>query len=84
MPSDLAKKKAAKKKEAAKARQRSKKPDELNEEAEQLDAQSNGAESNGEEEDCTLNAGLWVTRPVSLLRSILKLTCYTWACHSVK
>lgn len=58
MPSDLAKKKAAKKKEAAKARQRSKKPDELNEEAEQLDALSNGAESNGEEEDCTLNAGL--------------------------
>lgn len=48
MPSDLAKKKAAKKKEAAKARQRSKKPDELNGEAEQPDAQTNGAESNGE------------------------------------
>lgn len=48
MPSDLAKKKAAKKKEAAKARQRSKKPDELNGEAEQPDAPTNGAESNGE------------------------------------
>lgn len=48
MPSDLAKKKAAKKKEAAKARQRSKKPEELNGEAEQPEAQTNGAESNGE------------------------------------
>uniref|UniRef100_A0A3Q3W9F9 ABC transporter domain-containing protein n=1 Tax=Mola mola TaxID=94237 RepID=A0A3Q3W9F9_MOLML len=47
MPSDLAKKKAAKKKEAAKARQRSKKPEEMNGEAEQPDAQPNGAESNG-------------------------------------
>lgn len=65
MPSDLAKKKAAKKKEAAKARQRSKKPDELNGEAEQLDAQSNGAESNGE--DCIV---CWVP----LLTSTLKLT----------
>lgn len=49
MPSDLAKKKAAKKKEAAKARQRTKKPDELNEEAE---AKTNGAESNGEKRPC--------------------------------
>lgn len=48
MPSDLAKKKAAKKKEAAKARQRTKKPDEVNEEGEQPEAQRNGAESNGE------------------------------------
>lgn len=48
MPSDLAKKKAAKKKEAAKARQRSKKPDELNEEGEQAEPQQNGADSNGE------------------------------------
>lgn len=48
MPSDLAKKKAAKKKEAAKARQRSKKPDEVNGEAEHPDTQQNGAESNGE------------------------------------
>lgn len=47
MPSDLAKKKAAKKKEAAKARQRSKKPEEVNGEAEYPDTQ-NGAESNGE------------------------------------
>uniref|UniRef100_A0AAQ6ACS6 ATP-binding cassette sub-family F member 2 n=1 Tax=Amphiprion ocellaris TaxID=80972 RepID=A0AAQ6ACS6_AMPOC len=47
MPSDLAKKKAAKKKEAAKARQRTKKPDEVNEEGEQPEPQSNGAESNG-------------------------------------
>uniref|UniRef100_A0A7N8YFF1 ATP-binding cassette sub-family F member 2 n=1 Tax=Mastacembelus armatus TaxID=205130 RepID=A0A7N8YFF1_9TELE len=48
MPSDLAKKKAAKKKEAAKARQRTKKPDEVNEESEQPETQRNGAESNGE------------------------------------
>uniref|UniRef100_A0A3B4U441 ATP-binding cassette, sub-family F (GCN20), member 2b n=1 Tax=Seriola dumerili TaxID=41447 RepID=A0A3B4U441_SERDU len=48
MPSDLAKKKAAKKKEAAKARQRTKKPDEVNEEGEQQpETQRNGAESNG-------------------------------------
>ncbi|KAF3703723.1 ATP-binding cassette sub-family F member 2 Iron-inhibited ABC transporter 2 [Channa argus] len=47
MPSDLAKKKAAKKKEAAKARQRTKKPDEVNEESEQPETQQNGAESNG-------------------------------------
>lgn len=50
MPSDLAKKKAAKKKEAAKARQRTKKTDELNEEGDQPEAQTNGAESNGERE----------------------------------
>lgn len=48
MPSDLAKKKAAKKKEAAKARQRTKKTDELNGEGDQPEAQTNGAESNGE------------------------------------
>lgn len=49
MPSDLAKKKAAKKKEAAKARQRTKRPDEEgNEDGEQPETQSNGAESNGE------------------------------------
>lgn len=50
MPSDLAKKKAAKKKEAAKARQRTKKPDEVNGESEQpeQETQRNGAESNGE------------------------------------
>lgn len=58
MPSDLAKKKAAKKKEAAKARQRTKKPDELNEEgeqAEQPETQLNGAESNGE-----TRTNLWI------------------------
>lgn len=48
MPSDLAKKKAAKKKEAAKARQRSKKPEEVNGDCEHPDTQENGAESNGE------------------------------------
>lgn len=48
MPSDLAKKKAAKKKEAAKARQRTKKSDEVNGEGEQEETQQNGAESNGE------------------------------------
>uniref|UniRef100_A0A673CHF1 ATP-binding cassette sub-family F member 2 n=1 Tax=Sphaeramia orbicularis TaxID=375764 RepID=A0A673CHF1_9TELE len=42
MPSDLAKKKAAKKKEAAKARQRTKKPDDVNEESEQPEPQRNG------------------------------------------
>uniref|UniRef100_A0A3P9J2I4 ATP binding cassette subfamily F member 2 n=1 Tax=Oryzias latipes TaxID=8090 RepID=A0A3P9J2I4_ORYLA len=47
MPSDLAKKKAAKKKEAAKARQRSKKPEDANEENDQAEPQENGADSNG-------------------------------------
>uniref|UniRef100_A0A3B3B738 ATP-binding cassette, sub-family F (GCN20), member 2b n=1 Tax=Oryzias melastigma TaxID=30732 RepID=A0A3B3B738_ORYME len=47
MPSDLAKKKAAKKKEAAKARQRSKKPEDVNEENDQAEPQQNGADSNG-------------------------------------
>uniref|UniRef100_A0AAV2L4C9 ATP-binding cassette sub-family F member 2 n=1 Tax=Knipowitschia caucasica TaxID=637954 RepID=A0AAV2L4C9_KNICA len=47
MPSDLAKKKAAKKKEAAKARQRTKKSDEVDGDNEQAEAQENGAESNG-------------------------------------
>ena len=47
MPSDLAKKKAAKKKEAAKARQRTKKTDELDGDGEQQEAQLNGADSNG-------------------------------------
>ncbi|KAK5601545.1 ATP-binding cassette sub- F member 2 [Crenichthys baileyi] len=47
MPSDLAKKKAAKKKEAAKARQRPKKCDEINEDGEQPEIQENGADSNG-------------------------------------
>ena len=45
----MAKKKAAKKKEAAKARQRTKKPDEVNDESEQPETQRNGAESNGEQ-----------------------------------
>ncbi|AWP17007.1 putative ATP-binding cassette sub-family F member 2 [Scophthalmus maximus] len=47
MPSDLAKKKAAKKKEAAKARGRTKKSDEGNEESEEPETQGNRAESNG-------------------------------------
>lgn len=47
MPSDLAKKKAAKKKEAAKARQRTKKSDDVNGESEQPEIQENGAHSNG-------------------------------------
>ncbi|KPP58175.1 ATP-binding cassette sub-family F member 2-like [Scleropages formosus] len=46
MPSDLAKKKAAKKKEAAKARQRTKKPDEVNGEAEKPECQENGTADN--------------------------------------
>lgn len=49
MPSDLAKKKAAKKKEAAKARQRPKKAEEGNGEAEKPETQENGlSEVNGE------------------------------------
>uniref|UniRef100_A0A8C2D6R2 ATP-binding cassette, sub-family F (GCN20), member 2b n=1 Tax=Cyprinus carpio TaxID=7962 RepID=A0A8C2D6R2_CYPCA len=48
MPSDLAKKKAAKKKEAAKARQRVKKHDDVNGEGELQDGQVNGAVTNGE------------------------------------
>uniref|UniRef100_A0A3B3VG12 ATP binding cassette subfamily F member 2 n=1 Tax=Poecilia latipinna TaxID=48699 RepID=A0A3B3VG12_9TELE len=47
MPSDLAKKKAAKKKEAAKARQRPKKSEEVNGDGEQPEIQENGADSNG-------------------------------------
>lgn len=51
MPSDLAKKKAAKKKEAAKARQQkpsTKKADEVNGDGEKLEVQQNGAtEVNG-------------------------------------
>ncbi|XP_063768193.1 ATP-binding cassette, sub-family F, member 2b [Eleginops maclovinus] len=46
MPSDLAKKKAAKKKEAAKGRGRTKKTDGL-EDGDQPETQSNGAQSNG-------------------------------------
>lgn len=51
MPSDLAKKKAAKKKEAAKARQRPKKPEDgVNGDAEKPEIQQNGAaEVNGKE-----------------------------------
>ena len=49
MPSDLAKKKAAKKKEAAKSRQAgTKKTDEFNGENDQPESQENGADSNGE------------------------------------
>ncbi|MCJ8731834.1 hypothetical protein PDJAM_G00203850 [Pangasius djambal] len=48
MPSDLAKKKAAKKKEAAKARQRPKKAEEVNDEGEKPESQENGvSEING-------------------------------------
>lgn len=47
MPSDLAKKRAAKKKEAAKARQRTKKADEVNDGDSELE-QQNEAENNGE------------------------------------
>ncbi|XP_064797802.1 ATP-binding cassette sub-family F member 2-like isoform X1 [Oncorhynchus masou masou] len=48
MPSDLAKKKAAKKKEAAKSRQAgTKKTDEFNGENDQPESQENGADSNG-------------------------------------
>lgn len=50
MPSDLAKKKAAKKKEAAKNRQRTKKTDE-DEEGDQPETQLNVAQSNGEKTD---------------------------------
>uniref|UniRef100_A0A3P9NHE9 ATP-binding cassette sub-family F member 2 n=1 Tax=Poecilia reticulata TaxID=8081 RepID=A0A3P9NHE9_POERE len=46
MPSDLAKKKAAKKKEAAKARQRPKKSEEVDGDGEQPEIQENGADSN--------------------------------------
>lgn len=70
MPSDLAKKKAAKKKEAAKARQRTKKTDELNGEGDQPEAQTNGAESNGQ------NNKLRFYYPffhVTNFRSVLKL-----------
>lgn len=59
MPSDLAKKKAAKKKEAAKARQRTKKADEVNEDSDQPETQTNGAHSNGETSDATVDQPLW-------------------------
>lgn len=48
MPSDLAKKKAAKKKEAAKARQRAKKPDEVGKVVDVPERPVDGAELNGE------------------------------------
>lgn len=47
MPSDLAKKKAAKKKEAAKARQRVKKTEEVNGEGEHQEIQHNGTVNGG-------------------------------------
>lgn len=57
MPSDLAKKKAAKKKEAAKSRQaRTKKTDEFNGENNQPESQENGADSNGERSENALNS----------------------------
>ena len=66
MPSDLAKKKAAKKKEAAKGRQRTKKSDELEDGEQEL--QTNGADSNGERTDlnkhCSISSfweALWHT-----------------------
>lgn len=60
MPSDLAKKKAAKKKEAAKARQRTKKTDDLNEDGEQQETQLNGADSNGKRRtDLIYGCDLW-------------------------
>lgn len=60
MPSDLAKKKAAKKKEAAKARQRSKKPEEngVNGEGEKPESQENGAADDGKTSACCLTLGL--------------------------
>lgn len=48
MPSDLAKKKAAKKKEAAKARSQKKKPEEVNGEGENPEEQQNGTSNGGE------------------------------------
>lgn len=74
MPSDLAKKKAAKKKEAAKARQRTKKTEEANGESEQQEAQLNGAESNGKK---TEEKHWLLTGFVSLWQIfLLKLSCF--------
>lgn len=82
MPSDLAKKKAAKKKEAAKARQRTKKPDELNEEGDQPEAQSNGAESNGKRTDLWLNvknfAGIYLASNIQEMGSCLASNVSKW------
>uniref|UniRef100_A0A8C8EXC0 ABC transporter domain-containing protein n=1 Tax=Oncorhynchus tshawytscha TaxID=74940 RepID=A0A8C8EXC0_ONCTS len=59
MPSDLAKKKAAKKKEAAKSRQAgTKKTDEFNGENDQPESQENGADSNGERRVASLTKEL--------------------------
>lgn len=61
MPSDLAKKKAAKKKEAAKARQRTKKPEEtngVNGESEKPESQENGAADDGKTSTCYLTLAL--------------------------
>lgn len=65
MPSDLAKKKAAKKKEAAKARQRTKKPEEINGvngEGEKPESQENGAADDGKTFTCCLALGLHQVR----------------------
>lgn len=78
MPSDLAKKKAAKKKEAAKARQRTKKTDELNEDGDQPEAQTNGAESNGQNKFFFFF--LLLHRPAAV-RSALRLLCFSFNRH---
>lgn len=72
MPSDLAKKKAAKKKEAAKARQRTKKADEGNEEGEQAETQQNGAESNGEGD-----------RPLNTSVDLVTVEEFLWYCIGI-
>ena len=65
MPSDLAKKKAAKKKEAAKGRGRTKKSDELDGEGDQPGAQTNGA-SNGERPDLNKHFFCYLYSPLKL------------------
>lgn len=85
MPSDLAKKKAAKKKEAAKARQRPKKNEELNGEGEKPESQENGvSEFNGESEALvshTWHADPWApVMPISIVTIIIIV--HTWTlCH---
>ena len=76
MPSDLAKKKAAKKKEAAKARQRTKKTDDGTEDAEQAETELNGAQSNGE-------GIFWIKIIISLVKFHFKTVYSIWSSHSV-
>lgn len=78
MPSDLAKKKAAKKKEAAKGRQK-KKPEEVNGEGEKPESQENGATANGKSvvipKRCKFKSPFQTTREKSVMHILSNIVC---------